>query len=235
MRAFLRLLLTAGYAWLVYVRARDLAGASPLWGAWVIIELSVTGIVIAILWAPVLGEKVSSSLTSTLVEDSGIIPRNRLVVWISRLQARGWHRAALFLCFCEGIRKPDALHPAWLGLQCVQPGSILEKWFAREVFRHNHVNYAVQAWKILRERHGCDPSPHACPEVEVVLRRLQPKASTVQVPVTLPKAPPAVRLPRNPSIRLFDKPPEACPVASRVEPTTTSARPDSCSTPSERP
>lgn len=234
MHALMRLLLTAGYAWLVYHRARDLAGTSPLWGAWVIIELSVTGIVIAILWAPVLGEKVSGSLTSTLVEDTGIIPRNRLVAWITRLQARGWYRAALLFCFCEGLRKPDAIHPALLGLQCVRPGSVLEKAFAREVFRFNHVKHTVKAWQILRDRHAYDPPPHPCPEVEMVLRRLRQTPSAPQAPVALPKSPIPVRLARNSSIRLFDKSVARTPPATHTEPPATQTPPDSCSTPSER-
>jgi hypothetical protein len=59
---------------------------------------------IAILWAPVIGEKLSDPLTSTLNSGTSLPPDpNLLNQSIRWLQSRGWHRPALLLVFAEGL------------------------------------------------------------------------------------------------------------------------------------
>src|SRR5260221_2814988 len=75
-------------------------------------------IFVAILWAPVIGEKLSDPLTSTLTSETSLPPdTNPLVQSIHWLQRRGWHRPAVLLVFMEGIRHPSLPQPALLGLR----------------------------------------------------------------------------------------------------------------------
>src|SRR5690349_7821583 len=105
-------------------------------------------VVMAILWAPVNGEKLSDPITSTLTQETSLPPQtNQLIRWITWLQIRGYHRPALLLVFVEGIRHPDLPQPALLGLRSVRPGSLLERWFAREVYKFNNVQNCLHAYK----------------------------------------------------------------------------------------
>jgi len=159
----------------------------------------------AILWAPVVGEKLSDPLTSTLNSGTYIPPDpNPVEQGIRWLQRRGWHRAALVLVFVEGVRHPNHPQPALLGLRSVRPGSFLERCFAREVFKFNNIQNCLQAYQILKERHGIIPPLHHHPEVNLAiasLNREPPKVpGTLQLKTGEAKAPPE----RNPRIRLFE-------------------------------
>src|SRR5580765_689563 len=150
---------------------------------------------VAILWAPVIGEKLSDPLTSTLNSETSLPPNtNHLVQLIRWLQNRGWHRSALFLVFVEGIRHPTLPQPALLGLRSAKPGSFLEKCFAKEVFRYSNIQNCLCAYKILRERHGITPPLHAQPEVNLAISNLSrerpPEPAKYQL-TTSPAKPPA--------------------------------------------
>jgi len=160
---------------------------------------------VAILWAPVIGQKLSDPLTSTLNSETSLPPNtNDLVQTIRWLQSRGWHRPALFLVFVEGIRHPTLPQPALLGLRSAKPGSFLEKCFAKEVFRYSNIQNCLCAYKILRERHGITRPLHAQPEVNLAISNLSrerpPEPAKYQLTTATAK-PPAER---NPRIKLFD-------------------------------
>jgi len=160
---------------------------------------------VAILWAPVIGQKLSDPLTSTLNSETSLPPNtNDLVQTIRWLQSRGWHRPALFLVFVEGIRHPTLPQPALLGLRSAKPGSFLEKCFAKEVFRYSNIQNCLCAYKILRERHGITPPLHAQPEVNLAISNLSRERPPEPAKYQLTSAPAKPPAERNPRIKLFD-------------------------------
>ena len=161
---------------------------------------------LAILWAPVIGDKLSDPLTTTLNSETSLPPNtNDLVQSIRWLQRRGWHRPALLLIFVEGIRHPSLPQPALLGLRSAKPGSFLERCFAKEVFRYNNTQNCLHAYKILTERHGITPPLHPQPEVNLAIsnltRECPPEPAKYQVPSS--RAKPTAE--RNPRIKLFEE------------------------------
>ena len=164
-------------------------------------------IMMSILWAPVIGQAVSDPLTSAITEGSYLPPvANDVVRLIHQLQGKGAHRTALALCLLEGLRYPDLPHPPLLALRSVRPGSRLEKWMAREVYRYSNVKNCLHAYRILTERHGETPPVHPVPEVTLAIygstRPAPPPATLLEVP----HAPAAIKPQRNPRIRLFEDP-----------------------------
>ncbi len=201
-----RIPLTILLAWTFYrelMRHAELTGG----GAILLLAYGLTGaIILAILWAPVIGDKLSDPLTSALSNATSLpSPPNRLVRWISQLQQRGWHRPALLLVFVEGIRHPNLPQPALLGLRSCRPGSLLERCFAREVYKYNNIQNCLHAYSILKERHGICPPLHQHPEVNLAILNLtrQPAPEPAKVQV-VPKPVP-VTPPRNPRIQIFDE------------------------------
>ncbi len=163
-------------------------------------------VVMAIVWAPVIGEKLSDPVTSTLTQETSLPPQtNQLVRWITALQRRGFHRPALFLVFLEGIRHPDLPQPALLGLRSVRPGSFLEKCFAREVYRFNNVQNCLHAYKILRDRHRVTPPLHKHPEVNLAIMNLNRQPPPAPETVPLKSTEPMPLPERNPRIKLFEE------------------------------
>src|SRR5690242_21635963 len=112
---FARVCLTALFG---YSLAKALVRSPGINGGEMIFLLgySLAGsILVAILWAPVIGQKISDPLTSTLNSDTSVpADPNRLIQSIRWAQRRGWHRLALFLVFFEGVRHPNIPHPALL-------------------------------------------------------------------------------------------------------------------------
>jgi hypothetical protein len=161
-------------------------------------------IAIAILWAPVIGEKISDPLTSTLTSETSLpAAPNLLVQWITWLQRKGYHRLALVLVFVEGVRHPTLPQPALLGLRSVRPGSFLERCFAREVYHYNNIQNCLHAYKILKERHGVSLPLHKHPEVNLAImgmnREPHPEPARLQVKPSQSTQPPQ----RNERIKLF--------------------------------
>jgi hypothetical protein len=162
-------------------------------------------IFVAILWAPVIGGKLSDPLTSTLNSETSLPPNtNHLVQSIRWLQNRGWHRPALFLVFVEGMRHPTLPQPALLGLRSAKPGSFLEKCFAKEVFRYSNIQNCLCAYKILQERHGITPSLHTQPEVNLAILNLSRERPAEPAKYQLTTSPSKPSAERNPRIKLFD-------------------------------
>jgi hypothetical protein len=201
-----RIPLTLLFAWSLakaLLRESELSGGDMVF----LLGYALAGaVVMAILWAPVVGEKLSDPVTSTLTRETSLPPKtNTLVQWITYLQRRGYHRPALLLVFIEGIRHPDLPQPALLGLRSVRPGSFLEKCLAKEVYKFNNVQNCLHAYKILTERHGIIPPLHKHPEVNLALMNLNrerpPEPAKIELKPTTEAAPPA----RNPRIRLFEK------------------------------
>ena len=199
-----RIIATLLYLWFVGRETHGLSGnTSPLMAGWVIIELVLLGLVTVTMWVPVVGEQLSNPLTFSLVNETSVPRTNRVVRWIHRCQARGWHRLALMWCLWEGLCKPRLPHPALLGIKSARHGSSLEKWLAREIYRHNNLQNCLTAWKILREHHQETPPPHVNPEVTLALMQLQRRPSPEHPPVPVPHRPQPAALARNPHIKLF--------------------------------
>ena len=162
-------------------------------------------VVLSVLWAPVIGDKLSDPLTSTLNSETSLPPdTNNLVQGIRWLQRKGWHRPAILLVFAEGIRHPNLPQSALLGLRSARPGSFLEKCFAKEVFKFNNIQNCLHAYKVLTERHGVTPPLHEQPEVNLAilnLTRERPPEPTKYELKAAPVKPPAER---NPRIKLFE-------------------------------
>jgi hypothetical protein len=164
------------------------------------------GVIVAILWAPVIGEKLSDPLTSAITEETSLPPHaGRLVGAIHRLQRRGFHRPALLLVFLEGMRRPDLPQAALLGLRSSRPGSFLEKCFAREVYKFNNIQNCLYAYKVLTERHGTTPPLHQQHEVNLAILNLSrvrpPEPAKLQI-----ISQPAPSTPeRNQRIKLFEQ------------------------------
>src|SRR5215467_3351332 len=166
---------------LVYLFSKALVRYSELTGGDIIMLLAYGlfgAIFLAIVWAPVIGEKLSDPLTSTITRETSLPPQtNSVVQAISYLQRRGCHRLALLLVFIEGIRHPKLPQAALLGLRSARPGSFLEKCFAKEVYRFNNIQNCLYAYKILKERHGVTLPAHRQPEVNLALLNLNRKPS----------------------------------------------------------
>jgi hypothetical protein len=162
-------------------------------------------VLMAILWAPVIGEKLSDPLTSTFGSETSLPPDpNGVVQSIRWLQRRGWHRPAVFLVFVEGIRHPNLPQPALLGLRSARPGSFLERCFAREVFKYNNIQNCLHAFKILTERHGINPPLHTHPEVNLAIWNLSRESPPEPAKYQLKPAPEKPLTERNPRINLFE-------------------------------
>src|SRR5262245_22625695 len=203
---FVRIPLTLLFAyWLAkaLLRESELSGGDMVF----LLGYALAGaVVMAILWAPVVGEKLSDSVTTPFTQETSLPPKtNTLVQWITGLQSRGYHRVALVLAFIEGIRHPNLPQPALLGLRSVRPGSFLERWLAKEVYKFNNVQNCLHAYKILRERHGITPPLHKHPEVNLALMNLNRECPPEPAKIQLkPKAGPVAPA-RNPRIKLFEK------------------------------
>jgi hypothetical protein len=160
---------------------------------------------VAILWAPVIGAKLSDPLTSTLNTETSLPPdTNVLVQSIRWLQGRGCHRPALLLVFVEGIRHPNLPQPVLLGLRSARPGSFLEKCFAKEVFKYNNIQNCLAAYKILHERHGITPPLHRQPEVNLAISNLMRESPPEPAKYQLNSAPIKPTPERNSRIKLFE-------------------------------
>jgi hypothetical protein len=202
----LRIPITLAFAYTFY---RALTGGTQLGNA-SIVALAAFGLLgsifMALLWAPVVGEKVSGPVTGMLVEETSMAAQPKLLVqWISMLQRRGYHRLALGLIFIEGLRAPNLPHPALLGLGSAKPGSFLERCFAREVYRYNNIQNCLYAYSILKERHGKIPPPHPQPEVNLAILSLTRERPPEPNKIPLKASGPTPKPPRNRRIRLFSR------------------------------
>jgi hypothetical protein len=205
MKLILRIVLSGVFIHTLYQAAYRYETFSGIELALLMFYVLLGAIFVAVLWAPYIGAQVSEPITGSFLNETTIAPvENEVVEWIHWCEARKWRRLALMLCFLEGLRYPVLPHPALLGLRNCRPGSLLEKWFAREVFNYNNIKNCLHAYTILKERHDVTPPLHRLPEVNLAIRSLTrvrpPEASTVELKPT----PFEIKLERNPSIRLFD-------------------------------
>ena len=164
----------------------------------------VTGIAAACTWAPVLGAHVAGPLTGLMTDGTvrdvryGWMPAAR---WCA---ARGWRRLAVILCVLEGIRDPHLPAAFVIGMGQARAGSLMERLFAREVYRFSNVRNCLHAREILQVRHGEDPGGHGLAEVEIALRASHRVPRPELPPLAVPGAGPIPLPPRNPRIRLFE-------------------------------
>jgi hypothetical protein len=202
----LRVPLTLLYAYYFY-RGSETYGQLSTGGVVAFLGYALFGaIALAVLWAPVIGQKLSDPLTSSLTQETSLPPETNLLVRrIHRLQRRGHHRLALFLVFAEGIRHPDLPLPPLLGLRSARPGSFLEKCFAKEVFRYNNIQNCLQAYTILKSRHGFTPPLHQHPEVNLAILNLTRERPPEPAKLHLKPGASLPRAKRDPRIRLFEE------------------------------
>lgn len=184
----------------------DLANA--FWLAYCVI----VGIATAIVWAPVVADKMADPLTGVITDSTYKEPPNRLrrlITWLEGREARRWVR---WLCFIEGVRHPWSPAPFNTGLRHSEPGSWLELVYAREVFHFNNAENCIRAYQILRQR-GEAPKFHRNKEVTLLMSAIEKTVApdTTPLPVPPSEAPP---LERNPRIKLparWDVPPDTAP------------------------
>jgi len=200
----LRIPLTLVFAYSLF---RWLARSGELAGDDIVLLMAYAlfgSIVLAILWAPVIGEGVSAPLTGTLTQETSLPPETNLVIGcIGRLQRKGWHRLALPLIFFEGMRHPSLPLPALLGLRSARPGSFLEKLFAREVYNYNNIQNCLHAYRILKDRHHWTPPPHRQPEVNLAIMSLTREPPPDPKKYEVKSLPPPTTPQRNQRIKLF--------------------------------
>lgn len=209
----------------VFGRAIEVAGPSPqtegTTDAGYLALAVILGIANAVVWAPWIGRWMADPLTGAFTTGHPADFTNRVVQFIHKLGARRWRRLALFFAFLEGIRHPDLPAAFVLGLNQARAGSWLERVFAREVWRFDHAENCLRAWKILRAR-GLDPGVHRRPEVNLLILSAQRERSPDPGRLPVPEAPTPPKPPRNPRIQLFDgaNPPkssDACPAGETPE------------------
>jgi len=123
----------------------------------------------------------------------------RRVRWV---EARGWRRLTVCLCFLEGVHHPDQPAAFLMGLHNARPGSWLERVFAWEVFRFDNAQHCLEALRVLR-RHGVNPRLHRNPEIARALLALDREIRPESGMLPLPSAENPASLKRNPGIRLF--------------------------------
>lgn len=163
----------------------------------------VAGFAASLTWAPLLGEMVAGPVTGLMKDGSPSESNSWLIGYIRRCEARGWRRVTVALAFVEAVLRPNLPAAYIIGMRQARPCSWLERVFAQEVWRFNHIGNCVRAHDVLALRHDRRPSYHPVPEVNLALmahlRVPPPAAETVAVPPS-PPPPPLVRR-RN--IRLF--------------------------------
>ncbi len=162
----------------------------------------LTAIASAIVWAPYFGAKVADPLTGGMVNSPFIERKNYLLQFIRWLDKKKKHPGLLrWLCFIEGVRAPWLPTAFAIGLTHTREGSWLEKVYAREVFKFNNAENCLKAFRAL-QRHGIDPRPHANPDVNMVLLSLDRSVAPEPDKVSVPPAPPAPPVQRDPRIRI---------------------------------
>jgi hypothetical protein len=163
----------------------------------------VAGFAASLTWAPLLGEMVAGPVTGLMKDGSPSDGNSWLIGVIRRCEARGWRRVTVALAFMEAVRHPNLPVAYIIGLNQARPCSWLERVFAQEVWRFNHIGNCVRAHDILALRHDRRPPLHPVPEVNLALMahlRVPPPAADI---VTVPPAPPPPPLTRRRSIKLF--------------------------------
>lgn len=201
----LRIVLTGAFVWLLH-QASDEASANlnnDITNAGWFALAVVAGFAASLTWAPLLGEMVAGPVTGLMKDGSPSDGNSWLVRWIRYCEARGWRRTTLALAFVEGVRRPHFPAAFVIGMNNARPCSWLERAFAQEVWRFNHVGNCVRAHDILALRHDRRPGVHPVPEVTLALLahlRVPPPEAEI---MPVPPAPPPPPLKRRSSIRLF--------------------------------
>lgn len=163
----------------------------------------VVGIAAGATWAPVLGRAVAGPMTGLMTDGTVSEDRTWLIRFARRCEARGSCRMAVLAAFAEGVRHPNLPAAFVVGMNNARPGSWLERAFAREVWKFNHVANCVKAHEILRTRHNEDPGTHEQAEVNLSLMSHLKEPLPELEPLAVPAAPPAPLPKRNARIRLF--------------------------------
>lgn len=215
MLVLLRIIITGA---LIYVfREMKATGAGTTYAgdltqAFYMAIVLILAILMAMVWAPFLGERIADPLTGELTAGSHGDHRRlfpQLIRWFER---RGWRRATLICCIFEGLDNPDYPTAFVTGLRQTRPGTWWEKVFAKEVFRFDNVHNCLEAATILEERHGIELEEHERPDVTMALKERRRSVQPPAPPKPIPKAPALPKRKRNERIRIFvERPPTRNP------------------------
>lgn len=182
--------------------ARDNLASGDLNNAFWVGAGVLAAIAAAITWAPYFGAKVADPIAGGMVNSPWPDRKNRLMQLVRWLDKREGHaRWVRWLCFVEGVRAPWLPTAFYLGFVNSEPGSWLEKVYAREVFRFNNAEHCLEAFRAL-QRHGIDPRPHDSPDINIVLYSVDRQAAPEPVSLAVPAAPPPAPLQRDARIRI---------------------------------
>jgi hypothetical protein len=209
---FLRIVITIAWCSCFFFAAEN-ARLNPQTGD--MVNALILGIAVCLslpmsaLWTPVLAETLCGPFIGDITTDSTYVePDNRLKRWIDRAKRKKQRRLVLLLCLLKGTLRPELPEAFIVGLEHAKPGSRLEKFFAREVYRFNNAQNCLKAVEILK-RHGITPGDHVNTEINLVLLGLKktapPSGSASAKPVPVPHMPQPDVLKRNPHIQLFKK------------------------------
>lgn len=201
------------------IRAADQGWHGDITPAFYLALCVLVGIANAVVWAPWIGDKIAGPLSGFYAGEGAPVKPNLWLRLARRFETRQHRRLALALAFLEGVRHPDAPGAFLIGLRNARPGSWLEKIFAREVYRFDNIQNAIQARRVLQQ-HGEEPPPHPNQQVCAVLLSLEREHQPEPAILTVPAAEPPT-IARNPRIRLFSAaapPPVPEPPASDPPP-----------------
>jgi hypothetical protein len=81
----------------------------------------VTALFASMTWAPFLGNLVAGPLMGNYIGDSVLVDRFLTIRLIRWLDARHWRRAALVVCFWEGLNRPWMPTSFVVGMKTANP------------------------------------------------------------------------------------------------------------------
>ena len=184
-------------------------------------QITIFGVFIGILWAPIIGAMVAAPMTNMMTAGSAVKPSGFFLRKIVRAQNQGDHDTALFWIFLEIYRNSKAPKVYLLGLDSAEPGGKLQRWFAQKTYSFSNAQNCTKAYRILTEQHGETPPIHKNQEVVLAIHDLErqahqqsdapPEPEKLRVPVAdIQITPKLVRKKTIHNIKLFDgdMPPE---------------------------
>lgn len=158
----------------------------------------------AVLWAPWFGEKLSATVTGSIVSHDSDADAtywsHRAIHWLRHHRFR---RVALCWCVLEGLNRPWMPHPFAEGMKMAKKDSWLAAVFAREVYRFSNVYNCLEAYRILKRR-GPKPGLHKLQEINLFIVESEKEVRPAREPLPAPDHVPDPPMKRDRRIELFD-------------------------------
>ncbi len=178
-------------------------GAGDMGAANFMAQALILGIFTAVVWAPVIGERIAEPVTSVITDSTYVEDEYWGIQFIRWLEQRNFRRLTVFCCFFEGLNRPWMPAAFVIGLKNAQPDTLLERLFAQEVYRFNNAYNCLLAYQVL-QRHRIDPGVHRQAEINIFICSLQRQEAPERSALALPTAGPAAKIKRNSNILLFE-------------------------------